>query len=448
MPANTNTDLRNGVNGDVGCKYPCDCATTAPIELEGTQTIDGFSAVENKIVLVKNQTNKTENGPYVVSTGSWERGVWFNSSLNATAGSLITVAYGSTNAKTIWETVCADANIDFGTSEIDFELKVKGSNTGDKSVSLTGEATGSSTESSPGILTISTTLTNSAVITKVLTGISTTASAALLTTSDTILSGFSMVNRIYTNFIAALSNGFAIFAGASGTVKTYTLPNADATLLYNTGPLGTPASGVGSNLTGIPEGGLTLTDVTTNNVSTERHGFIPKLSNVSTQFFNGSGNYSVPSIPSGSSIQTINTQTGAVDTTTVQMPYDDTIPQNTEGKEFMSLAITPTSATNKIRVQVVFNFANSSGASAICLGLFQDSTANALAAVANEDSAAGIPSQMVLDYTMTAGTTSATTFKVRAGPSGAQTLTFNGSAGARKFGGVMCSSITITEIKV
>jgi hypothetical protein len=50
---------------------------------------------------------------------------------------------------------------------------------------------------------------------------------------------------------------------------------------------------------------------------------------------------------------------------------------------------------------------------------------------------------------MEAGTTSETTFKVRAGPDTSGTLTINGVAGARKFGGVAgpCS-ITIMEIGV
>ena len=54
-------------------------------------------------------------------------------------------------------------------------------------------------------------------------------------------------------------------------------------------------------------------------------------------------------------VQVVNTQTGAVDTGTTAMPCDDTIPQNTEGDEFMTLAITPTSATNKLKIDVVFN---------------------------------------------------------------------------------------------
>ena len=54
--------------------------------------------------------------------------------------------------------------------------------------------------------------------------------------------------------------------------------------------------------------------------------------------------------------------------------------------------------------------------------------------------------EVVLDYYMTAGTASATTFKVRLGMASAGTLTLNGISAGRKYGGVLISSLTITEI--
>lgn len=60
----------------------------------------------------------------------------------------------------------------------------------------------------------------------------------------------------------------------------------------------------------VPEGGgggdhthteddLVLSDVTTNNVTTSRHGFTPKLSNDSSEYLDGTGNYSTPSVTGG-----------------------------------------------------------------------------------------------------------------------------------------------------
>ncbi len=157
----------------------------------------------------------------------------------------------------------------------------------------------------------------------------------------------------------------------------------------------------------------------------------------------------INSANSGEIVQVITYQTGAVNTGATVMPIDDSIPTNTEGTELMSLAITPTSATNKIIIEIE---AQLSAASANKIGgaLYQDSNVNALAAncIGNTVNGwDGAPMPLTLKHIMTAGTTSPTTFKFRAGPAGATTITFNGSGGVRLFGGVMASSITITEIK-
>lgn len=148
----------------------------------------------------------------------------------------------------------------------------------------------------------------------------------------------------------------------------------------------------------------------------------------------------------GKVVQIVSTQTGAVATGTTVLPYDDTIPQNTEGDQYLSLAITPTNASNLLRIDAVLQVSHSA-VNTVTLALFQDSTANALAA-SGANTIAASPAAGVLTHTMTAGITSSTTFKIRAGGSGAGTLTINGNGGARRFGGVAVSSITITEIMV
>lgn len=150
----------------------------------------------------------------------------------------------------------------------------------------------------------------------------------------------------------------------------------------------------------------------------------------------------------GNVVQVVNTQTGAVTTGTTTIPFDDTIPQNTEGNEVMTLAITPTSSTNTLRIEVLAFLSNSAIQRYEIAALFQDSATNALAAGAEYSDTSGEICAVHFVHTMTAGTTSATTFKVRAGGHGAGTMTFNGTASARKLGGVMASSLTITEIQV
>lgn len=151
---------------------------------------------------------------------------------------------------------------------------------------------------------------------------------------------------------------------------------------------------------------------------------------------------------SGSVVQVVNFQTGAMATGTTILPFDDTIPQITEGDQYMTLAITPTSATNKLKIEIVFNGTTSAGYP-MTAALFQDSTAGALAASSFFESAANNePHQVIFTHYMTAGTTSATTFRIRAGAGNTATTTFNGTSGGRQLGGVYASSITITEIKV
>jgi len=150
----------------------------------------------------------------------------------------------------------------------------------------------------------------------------------------------------------------------------------------------------------------------------------------------------------GKIVQEVSTVFSSFATGTTTIPYDDTIPQNTEGTEFMTQSITPNSASNILQIQALAAVSVSSGV-AIISALFQDSAANALAAMSNSLPTALINTMtpLPISHKMTAGTTSATTFKIRIGGNGASTVTFNGSSGARLFGTITKSWIKITEYK-
>lgn len=149
----------------------------------------------------------------------------------------------------------------------------------------------------------------------------------------------------------------------------------------------------------------------------------------------------------GAAVQYVYANYSDVDTTQVVMPADDSIPQITEGKEFMSLAITPKSTTNILVIRVHAFVAIGTSTTAATAGLFQDSTANAIAGdQAMIDTSANVR-PIVIEHSMVAGTTSATTFSVRIGPNVTATLTFNGRSSARLLGAIPKSSITITEYK-
>ena len=83
---------------------------------------------------------------------------------------------------------------------------------------------------------------------------STTGSAATLTTPRAIygnnFDGSAALTQVIASTYGGTGNGFAKFSGPATSEKTFTLPNASSTLLYDGGALGTPASGTVTNLTG------------------------------------------------------------------------------------------------------------------------------------------------------------------------------------------------------
>lgn len=81
--------------------------------------------------------------------------------------------------------------------------------------------------------------------------------------------------------------------GTWGTPGNVTGPvsSTDNNLAFFNGTTGKIIKDGGSSL---PETRVSFTDVTTNNSSSSKHGFLPKLSNVSTQFLNGTGGWTTP----------------------------------------------------------------------------------------------------------------------------------------------------------
>ena len=145
---------------------------------------------------------------------------------------------------------------------------------------------------------------------------------------------------------------------------------------------------------------------------------------------------------SGKLIQQIYTQRSDLVQCTTVFPIDNTIPVKTEGAEVFTLTITPTSASNYLIIQGVLMGNVSTGAAG---AIFQDDTSNALTAFyLCYSTTMGCP----VFYTMVAGTTSATTFKIRCGPdSGGGTWALNGyNSSTRMFGGVCMSYMMISEV--
>lgn len=146
----------------------------------------------------------------------------------------------------------------------------------------------------------------------------------------------------------------------------------------------------------------------------------------------------------GSVVQEVNVQTGDHTTTAAVIPQDDSIPQIGEGVELFNVTITPKSDNNILKFIVQAHMANTAGSPGT-IAVFQDATANALAASHHQLTTPGHVRALMFAFRMTAGTTSPTTFRLRFGGAGS-TTSING-AGSRLLGGVLMTSMTVTELR-
>ena len=111
-------DYANGISSGLVFKNSVRVATISNITLSGLFLIDGVLIIENDRVLVKDQSNKIENGIYLSKSGSWLRASDFDSN-TAIKGSFVFVENGDLNANTSF--VCSNnSSIVIDTTEILF----------------------------------------------------------------------------------------------------------------------------------------------------------------------------------------------------------------------------------------------------------------------------------------------------------------------------------------
>jgi hypothetical protein len=130
-------------------------------------------------------------------------------------------------------------------------------------------------------------------------------------------------------------------------------------------------------------------------------------------------------------------------TDTGNIPADNSIPQNTEGFEILSVAITPTNASSILRIKVHVNLGGAATQEAVA-ALFVDTTANALHAAMNTITG-GSMGTIDFEHEVSAASTSARTYKVRVGYT-SQDVFVNGDNASRILGGVAICSLTVTEV--
>ena len=134
--------------------------------------------------------------------------------------------------------------------------------------------------------------------------------------------------------------------------------------------------------------------------------------------------------------------TAGVEANATAIPYDNTIPQNTEGTQIVSFAVTPLAQTAYLRIKFSA-FATCAANTRATISLCQDAIANALCAVTSAV-VAGYATSLTLDHLMVnpGGTI---TFQIRGGPEAAQDLFFNRATANELFGAIPKAWLIVEE---
>lgn len=164
-------------------------------------------------------------------------------------------------------------------------------------------------------------------------------------------------------------------------------------------------------------------------------GTLAGLSTVAqAQLASGFGTVELQSVEIGGSTALI-TCAGTV-------PYDDTIPQISEGTQVFSGSFTPKSASSVLQAELVICGALSTG-NEVGFALFKDATANAL--IANWDYSDGTTHISRLSFYLASPGTSAFTLQARVGGASGTFYVNGNSSGARIGGGSVRSYLRVTE---
>jgi len=131
-------------------KQPVRVHTTSNITLSGTQTIDGVSVVADDRVLVKSQTDASENGIYVAAAGSWSRSSDMDAS-DEFSGTAVFVKEGTLGADTAF--VCTnDTDVTVGTTDVAFvQFAGNGTVQGGDGIAVTGTSVAVDLATTPGL---------------------------------------------------------------------------------------------------------------------------------------------------------------------------------------------------------------------------------------------------------------------------------------------------------
>lgn len=131
--------------------------------------------------------------------------------------------------------------------------------------------------------------------------------------------------------------------------------------------------------------------------------------------------------------------------TGIAIPFDNSPPQNGEGAEYLTRAITPANAGSTLKIEFEGWVANSGAGGGTAVALFVDSTAGSIFAKPTISGSANSTESASFTIYIAAGSTSARTYKIRFGPSAGTSYMLQ-NAVAAYFGSSALASLTITEL--
>jgi len=266
-------------------------ATTANITLSGTQTVDGVSLSADNRILVKDQTDKTENGIYLVKASAWERSSDMDEG-SEFPGAAVFVREGTANADLGY--VCTnDADPTLGTDNIDFTQFNGAANiTAGDGLDKTGnELSVNVDDSSIEIVGDSLQVKDSGIVNDMLAG-----SIANNKLANSTISGVALGGTL--NALSAASTGGITITSYDGSAAV-----SDLAINLDGSTLATSASGLKINTAGVDTLQIADSAVT----AVKLAGSIPadKL-NLGTALTESSGNLTLDSSVAGTGLELVN----------------------------------------------------------------------------------------------------------------------------------------------
>ncbi len=151
-------------------------------------------------------------------------------------------------------------------------------------------------------------------------------------------------------------------------------------------------------------------------------------------------------IDRGRVVQTAYAEYTSATSITASIPIDDTIPQNNEGTQILSVSITPKSTTNKLRISFYGWGSTDNNNAVIAAAIFVSGNSSALSSSFSVVNVVNFARHMAAFHEYIPGVVSSLTFSVRVGVTAGSNLLMNGYNGSRLFGGSSKAVLIIEEI--